>query len=92
MIDTMPGLVFGFVDNAVLIGGAYTGYEVDRFFKGNGSLGMMVGASLSNTVSDALGAVIDPAMAGMAAGIIVGCLLPMLVIPVIEKFKKGKAA
>lgn len=88
MIDTLPGLTFGLVDNAVLIIGAYTGLQVDKCFKGNGALGAVVGAGFGNTVSDALGAVLDPTMSGMTIGIILGCLVPMLAIPAIERFTK----
>ena len=36
----IEGLVFGLVDNGVLIGGALTGLEIERFFKkGNGAMG-----------------------------------------------------
>ena len=85
----MDGLVFGFVDNAVLILGAYTGLEIDRFFNGRGALGAVIGASVGNTVSDGIGAIVDPTMAGMFAGVVLGCLIPMLAIPVIEWVKRG---
>ena len=81
------GLVFGLVDNGVLIFGAYTGYEVDKLFNGNGKLGAIIGAGLGNTVSDALGAVLDPTIDALL-GIVVGCLLAMLVIPVVEIINK----
>ena len=61
----MPGLIFGMVDNGVLILGAYTGLEVDRFFKGNGQVGAILGAGVGNTVSDGLGASIDPTISHM---------------------------
>ncbi len=80
----MEGLVFGLIDNGVLILGAYTGLEIDRLFDGKGALGAVVGAAVGNTVSDGIGASIDPAMAGMVGGIVLGCLLPMLAIPVVE--------
>ena len=85
----MDGLLFGFIDNAVLILGAYTGLEIDRFFDGRGALGAVIGAGVGNTVSDGIGALVDPTMAGMFTGIVLGCLLPMLAIPVIERFKGG---
>ena len=81
------GLVFGLVDNAVLIFGAYTGYEVDKLFKGNGKLGAIVGAGLGNTVSDALGAILDPTIDALT-GIVIGCLLAMLIIPIVEIINK----
>ena len=86
----MDGLIFGFIDNGVLLIGAYTGLEIDRLFNGRGATGAVIGAGFGNTVSDGIGAAIDPAMSGMLAGIIIGCLLPLLAIPVIEYFKRVK--
>tara|TARA_R110000851_G_scaffold176247_1_gene322851 strand:+ start:476 stop:754 length:279 start_codon:yes stop_codon:yes gene_type:complete len=85
----MPGLIFGMVDNGVLILGAYTGLEVDRFFKGNGQVGAILGAGVGNTVSDGLGAAIDPTMSHMIIGIILGCLIPLILIPIIETRRNG---
>ena len=82
MID---GLIFGFIDNAVLIAGAVTGYEVERFLPRRFQVGVgaIAGAGIGNTVSDALGAVLDPALVTMTGGIVLGCLIPLVVIPLI---------
>ena len=85
----IPGLIFGMVDNGVLILGAYTGLEIDRFFKGNGQVGAILGAGVGNTISDGLGAVIDPTMNHMIIGIILGCLIPLIIIPIIETRKNN---
>jgi hypothetical protein len=86
----MEGLIFGLIDNGVLIIGAYTGLEIDRLFKGNGALGAVIGAGLGNTISDGLGALIDPTLNAAFLGIVIGCLIPLLMIPVIEKFKTNR--
>jgi len=83
----MDGLIFGLIDNGVLILGAYTGLEVDRFFEGKGATGAVVGAAVGNTISDGIGAAIDPTMAGMLAGVVLGCIIPALFIPLIEKIR-----
>ena len=82
MID---GLIFGFIDNAVLIAGAVTGYEVERFLPRRFQVGVgaIAGAGIGNTVSDALGADLDPALVTMTGGIVLGCLIPLVVIPLI---------
>ena len=85
----MPGLIFGMVDNGVLILGAYTGLEVDRFFKGNGQLVAILGACWGTTISDGLGPAIDPTMSHMIIGIILGCLIPLILIPIIETRRNG---
>ena len=74
----MPGLIFGMVDNGVLILGAYTGLEIDRFFKGKGALGAILGAGVGTTMNH------------MIIGIIIGCLIPLLLIPIIERKRNGK--
>tara|TARA_R100000306_G_C4283494_1_gene96324 strand:+ start:88 stop:360 length:273 start_codon:yes stop_codon:yes gene_type:complete len=81
----MDGLIFGLVDNGILLAGAYTGYEVERFLPRRFQVGVgaIAGAGVGNTVSDFLGAVLDPALIHMTGGIVLGCLIPLLVIPVI---------
>ena len=86
----MEGLIFGMIDNGVLLLGAFTGLEVEkylpkRFQKG---LGAVAGAGIGNTVSDGLGAALDPSMTHMIVGIVVGCLIPLIVIPVVSHFKE----
>jgi len=90
----MEGLIFGLVDNGVLIAGAYTGLELDKLFSksGSGALGAVVGAGLGNTLSDGLGALIDPTLHGAVVGIVLGCLIPLVLIPVIEILKARRSA
>ena len=86
----MDGLVFGLIDNGVLIFGAYTGLEIDKLFKGNGALGAVIGAGFGNTVSDALASYGENlAINEFFFGVILGCLLPMLLIPIYEYFKNN---
>ena len=81
------GLVFGLIDNGVLIFGAFTGLESERALpkKFQVGLGAVIGAGIGNTVSDAAGALLDPAMFSMIGGITLGCILPLFIIPVIPK-------
>ena len=88
----MEGLIFGLVDNGVLLVGAYTGLEIDRLFNGRGALGAVIGAGVGNTISDALGAALDPTMNGALLGIVVGCIIPLFAIPVIEYIKARRAS
>jgi hypothetical protein len=87
MIDLMPGLVFGLTDNGLLIFGAATGIGIERYFKkGSGVVGSLWGAGVGNTFSDFLGSVLDPTMHHMIGGIVLGCLIPLLLIPVLQQF------
>ena len=47
-----------------------------------------MGATGFNMFSDGIAAAVDPAMQGMTTGIMLGCALVMLAIPVIEKLRK----
>ena len=89
----MDGLIFGFIDNAVLILGAVTGYEVERFLPRRFQVGVgaNLGAGVGNTVSDFLGAVLDPALIHMTGGIVLGCLLPLVAFPLIAIRNSRKA-
>jgi hypothetical protein len=85
----MDGLVFGLVDNGVLLMGAYFGCDIGERL-GKSAMGAIIGAGFGNMVSDALGACLDPAMRHMVFGIALGCLIPLLLIPVIERFRSRK--
>ena len=89
----MDGIIFGFIDNAVLLLGAYTGLEVERFLPRRFQVGVgaIAGAGIGNTVSDFLGAVLDPALVSMTGGIVLGCLIPLAIIPLIAVRNSRKA-
>lgn len=91
----VAGLTYGLVDQGVLMLGAYLGWEIDpwiaKHFKGARSgMGVLVGALVGNTISDCLGAVTDPDMRSMVLGITNGCLIPLFLLPLIEKWKAWK--
>jgi len=91
MTDTfLDGTIFGVIDNAVLIIGAFTGLEVERFlpFRTVG-LGAVIGAGCGNAVSDFLGGL--PIDTGFAAGTFAGCLLGLLIIPLFVASKREVA-
>ena len=90
------GYIFGFVDNAILIGCAMAGADVDKWIgdriRIDPALGAIIGAALGNTISDGVGAWIDPSMTDQMLGIIVGCLVPMIAIPFYAMYRKRKAS
>ena len=83
----MDGIIFGLVDNGILVAGAYRGLEIDKFLTGKGAIGAVIGGAVGNTVSDAAGAYLDPTMSGALIGIVIGCILGALLIPIIEFIK-----
>ena len=83
---------FGITDNAVMIIGAFTGYEVEKYLPERlrlGTLMPIVGAGLGNTVSDFMGGVMA-ANTSLAVGTAIGCLIGLAVIPVLAKFISPK--
>ena len=90
----MDGLIFGLIDNSILIAGAVTGYEVERFLPKRFQVGVgaIAGAGIGNTISDAVGAAIDPALLPMIGGITVGCLIPLTIIPIFAAFNRRRAS
>ena len=97
MFEYLPdGTVFGLLDNGIVLIGMYLGVDIEGWLskklgkKSNPLLGAVVGATGFNMVSDGVAAVVDPAMQGMTFGIVLGCALIMLVIPVIEKLRKDR--
>ena len=93
MID---GVLFGILDNGVLIAGAYTGLELDRviarLFGGRWrpGLGAIIGAAVGNLASDVAGCLVDPALFPMIGGIALGCLIPMAAIPLAELARRRR--
>ena len=85
----MDGLIFGLVDNGVLLLCMYTGINIDQWIEGKtgGLLGAILGATIGNMLSDSMGAIIDPTMRTSLYGIMLGCLIPILLIPFIEKYR-----
>jgi hypothetical protein len=74
-------VLFGLIDNGVLLLGAVFGLEVERFLPARLQRGMgaVVGAGVGNAVSDFLGGL--PIGAGFAAGAAAGCLLALVALP-----------
>jgi hypothetical protein len=97
MFDWIPnGTVFGLLDNGIVLVGMYLGVDFEGWLakklgkKSNPLLGAVVGATGFNMVSDGIAAAVDPAMHGMTLGIMFGCAIVMLAIPVVERFRNDK--
>ena len=99
MFDHMPdGTVFGLLDNGIVLIGMYLGVDIEGWLakkmgkKSNPLLGAVVGATGFNMFSDGVAAAIDPAMQGMTVGIMFGCALAMLAIPIIERLRNRRVS
>ena len=75
-------IIFGIIDNAVMIIGAMTGLELEKYLprRFQYGLGAVVGAGLGNTLSDFLGGV-GSASWDLAFGTALGCIIGLIFIP-----------
>lgn len=88
MESMIEGTGFGIIDNAVLLIGAYTGLEIERFLPlKRVGIGAVLGAGIGNAVSDLLaGFVVDPVF---AFGTFVGCMVALVfTVAVVEHWKR----
>ena len=76
-------VIFGIVDNLVMILGAFTGIEVEKYLPKLFQLGPLMpiaGAGIGNSVSDTLGGLASLNLS-LAFGTGLGCLIGLLAIP-----------
>ena len=81
------GFVFGIVHVSVMLIGYYTGFSINRLLKilSNGYIAGILGAGIAHVLADLIAALIDPSMRPATLGIVIGGLLPLLLIPLLEK-------
>ena len=81
------GFVFGIVHVSIMLIGYYTGFSINRLLKilSNGQIAGIIGAGIAHVLADLIAALIDPSMRPATLGIIIGGLLPILLIPLLEK-------
>ena len=84
----MRGFVFGIVHVGILIIGYYSGWSINRLLKktSNGNVAGIVGAVIAHILADLIASLIDPTMRSAALGILLGGSLPLLLIPILEKY------
>ena len=77
----MEGLVFGLIDNGVMLLGACLGIE---FMPNRKGLGALLGSGFGNATSDFLAGLGEGGIR-FAFGTMIGCLLAMAVIPLLKR-------
>ena len=84
----LRGFVFGVVHVGILIIGYYTGWSINRLLKktSNGHVAGIIGAVIAHILADIIASLLDPTMRSAALGILLGGLLPLLFIPILEKY------
>lgn len=85
---SLRGFIFGFVHVFISIIGYYTGWSINRLLKvaSKGYIAGIIGAAMAHIVADLIASIIDPSIRPMTLGIILGGMLPLLMIPVFERY------
>ena len=86
--ENLRGFVFGFVHISIMLIGYYSGWSINRFLKlaSNGYIAGVFGAALAHIFADLIASYIDPHVRSMVLGIVIGGIIPLLFVPVLERF------
>ena len=81
------GFVFGIVHVSIMLLGYYTWFSINILLKilSNGYIAGIIGAGIAHVLADLIAALIDPSMRPATLGIVIGGLLPLLLVPLLEK-------
>ena len=84
----LRGFVFGFVHTIIPLIGFYTGWSINRTLKiiSNGYVAGIFGVVLAHVIADYIAAILDPDLKTAAIGIVLGGLIPLLLVPLMEKY------
>ena len=84
----MRGFIFGLVHVSILIIGYYSGWSINRLLKlaSNGHIAGIIGAVVAHIFADLIAAALDPTMRSAALGIVFGGIIPLLGIPLLERY------
>ena len=85
---TLRGLVFGFVHVTIMLIGYYSGWSINRLLKlaSSGYIAGIFGAALAHVVADLVASLLDPHIRPMVVGIVIGGVVPLLFVPLFEKY------
>ena len=84
----LKGFIFGLVHVGLLIIGYYSGWSINRLLKktSNGHIAGIIGAVVAHILADLIASLLDPSMRSAAFGIMLGGIVPLLFIPMLEKY------
>jgi len=84
----LRGFVFGLVHVCIMLIGFYTGWSINRLLKivSNGLVAGIVGVVIAHVIADYIAATLDPDLRSAALGIVMGGLIPIIFIPLLEKY------
>ena len=84
----LRGFVFGIVHVSIMLIGFYTGWSINRLLKiiSSGFIAGIIGVVIAHVIADYIAATLDPDLRSAAIGIVIGGLIPLLFIPLLEKY------
>ena len=82
------GFVFGLVHTIIPLIGFYSGWSINRTLKivSNGYVAGIFGVVLAHVIADYIAATLDSDLKTAAVGIVLGGLVPLLLVPLMEKY------
>ena len=87
-LSFLRGITFGVVHVGIMLIGYYTGFSINRFLKivSKGYIAGIIGAGFAHIIADFIAAMLDKDLRSATAGIVIGGILPLLLIPFLEKY------
>jgi len=84
----LRGFIFGLVHVGIMLIGFYTGWSINRLLKivSSGLVAGIVGVVIAHVIADYIAATLDPDLRSAAIGIVMGGLMPLIFIPLLEKY------
>lgn len=84
----LRGFIFGFVHVGIMLLGYYTGWSINRIVKlaSNGYIAGVFGAAISHILADLVASYLDPHVRSMVVGIVLGGLVPLVFVPLLERY------
>ena len=84
----MRGFVFGLVHTIIPLIGFYSGWSINRLLKivSNGYVAGIFGLVIAHVVADFIASSLDPDIRPAVLGIVLGGLLPLVIVPFLEKY------
>ena len=87
-IDLLRGFVFGLVHTIIPLIGFYSGWSINRLLKiaSNGYIAGIFGVVIAHVIADFIASMLDPHLKSAALGIVLGGLIPLTLIPLLDKY------
>ena len=84
----MRGFIFGLVHTIIPLVGFYSGWSINRLLKivSNGYVAGIFGLVIAHVVADFIASSLDPDIRPAVLGIVLGGLVPLIIVPFMEKY------